>query len=134
MTVYVPSDAARTVADWLKTELAAAFPTLTIGLELPSSWSKTSPPALVVFDDAGPIRAGEWPVATRPLLRVTVWAGGRSEARTVAGRALGLLLCKPVPGVARVKPATQLLDTRDSNTGGYVASFTVNTTARTVAL
>ena len=134
MTVYVPSDVARSVKDYLKGEMATAFPTLTTGLELSPSWTKSSAPALVVFDDGGPVRAAEWPVATRPLLRVTVWAAGRSEARSIAARALGSLLCKPVPGVSRIKPATMLLDTRDSNNGGYVATFTVNATARTVAL
>lgn len=121
-----PRDAAQIVKDWLKAEMAADFPELTVTLEL-GDWKLGDAPKLVVFDDSGPM--GMWPVATSPTIRVTTWTSGRE--RKYANRALGLLTGKPVPGVAAILAGTSILDARDSKTRGDLASFTVRTRLRT---
>lgn len=75
-----------------------------------------------------------WPVETRPQIRVTVWADGRDAARAIAGYALGILLCYRVPDIAKVLPGTALIDDRDDRTGGWMAGFTVTARTRTTPL
>lgn len=127
----LPPDPAAAIKAYLSAELPAlvAAPAPTVGLVLPADWKLTSPPAVVVFDDSGPT---QWPVVVRPTIRVTVWANGRSRARMVAGAALGLLLARPVPGIATITDPSQVLDARDSNTGGVLASITVRVQSRTL--
>ncbi|MFC9768656.1 hypothetical protein [Rhodococcus jostii] len=129
----VPADPAAAVKD----HLAAAVPALppgidpTFGVTLPGDWTPTSAPRVVVFDDTGPT---VWPIATRPLLRITVWASGRTRARQIAGLCMGVLLAQQVPGVASIRDPSSILDARDSHNDGVMASFTVRVTARTHAL
>lgn len=122
-----PIDVARIIKDWLKTDLTTRFPTLTVALELPSTWTLGSNPVLVVADDGDPM--GMWPVATSPTIRVTSWTSGRN--RTYVHAALARLLTAPIPGIAKVLPGTGVLDARDSKTRGDLASFTVRARART---
>jgi hypothetical protein len=122
-----PVDVARLVKDWLKTDLAARFPELSVRLELPADWSLGSDPALIVFDDGGPLEL--WPVATDPTIRVTSWTSGRETKYAYA--ALTRLLTARIPGVAAVLPGSAFLEARDSKTGGDLISFTVPTRVRT---
>lgn len=121
-----PQDAAQIVKDWLKAQMAADFPELTVTLEL-GGWKLGDAPKLVVFDDSGP--TDMWPVATSPTIRVTTWTSGRE--RKYVNRAIGLLLGKPVPGVAAILSGTSIVDGRDSRNDGDLASFTVRTRLRT---
>ena len=127
MTDREPTDVARTIKDWLKTELAAPFPTLSVALELPSNWALGSNPVLVVADDGDTM--GMWPAATSPTIRVTSWTSGRD--RRYAHKALARLLTQRIPGIAAILPGTGVLDARDSKTRGDLASFTVRARART---
>jgi hypothetical protein len=72
-----PVDVARIVKDWLKTDLATRFPTLSVALELPATWALGSNPVLVVADDGDPM--GMWPAATSPTIRMTSWTSGRNR-------------------------------------------------------
>ncbi|NKS54716.1 hypothetical protein GS500_17985 [Rhodococcus hoagii] len=125
-----PRDAAVPIKDFLIGQLAATDHSAAAALKLPTDWSPKSPPAVVVFDDGGPQR---WPVSTKPQIRITVWAEGRTEARDIAGKCMGWLLALRVPGV-KVSPGSALIDARDPKNGGMMASFTVNTTVRTTNL
>ncbi|BAD54890.1 hypothetical protein [Nocardia farcinica] len=127
----LPPDPAAAIKAYLSAELPAlvAAPAPTVGLVLPADWKLTSPPAVVVFDDSGPTL---WPVMVKPTIRVTVWSNGRTRARAIAGAALGLLLSQRVAGVATITDPSQLLDARDSSTGGTLASFTVRAQSRTL--
>lgn len=125
-----PQDAARPVKDFLAGQLAAANPGVTADLDLPPTWTPKSPPAVVVFDDGGP---QSWPVSTKPTIRVTVWAAGRTRARDIGGMCMGWLLALPIPGV-KVTPGTALIDARDPKNNGVMASFTVNAIVRTTNL
>lgn len=127
MTDREPVDVARIVKDWLKADLAARFPTLSVRLELPDDWSLGSDPVLLVADDGDPLVV--WPAATSPTIRVTSWTSGRN--RTYVHAALARLLTNHVPGVAAILPGTGVLEARDDKTRGDLASFTVRARART---
>lgn len=129
MTDREPVDVARIIKDWLKADLAAQFPDLSVALELPSTWTLGSDPVLVVADDGDPM--GMWPVATSPTIRVTSWTSGRN--RTYVHKALARLLTQRIPGLGGKKllPGAGILEARDSKTKGDLASFTVRARART---
>lgn len=129
-TPVQPSDAALVIKEWLKAELATRFPTVSVRLEHDDDWELGSDPELVVFDDGGPL--DQWPVNTRPTIRVTSWTTGRDL--TYIHHVLGLLLCTRVPGIASILPGTSVIEARDSRTSADLASFTVRTRVRTVAL
>ncbi|MFD3431156.1 hypothetical protein [Nocardia fluminea] len=128
----LPGDPAKAIKDHLASVLPGlvSAPAPTVGMGLPSSWSTASPPAVVVFDDTGPV---QWPVTTSPTIRVTVWANGRDRSRTIAGRCLGVLLAHRVPGVSTITQPTSLLEAVDGNNNGLMCSFTVRALARTTA-
>lgn len=127
MTDREPVDVAQIVKDWLKTDLAARFPALSVRLELPADWVLGSDPVLVVADDGDPLAV--WPAATSPTIRVTSWTSGRD--RTYVHAALTRLLTARIPGIAAVLPGTGVIEARDSKTRGDLASFTVRARART---
>ncbi|MHA4848769.1 hypothetical protein L1080_004375 [Rhodococcus sp. MSC1_016] len=91
----------------------------------------TSPPHVGIFNDGGPSR---WPVATRPLLRVTAWSDGRTRSWDLAGLCMGVLLAHRIPGIANVREPSSILDDRDPKNDGLMASFTVRTTVRTLSV
>jgi len=122
-----PVDVARLIKDWLKTDLATRFPTLSVRLELPSNWKLGSNPVLVVADDGATM--GMWPAATDPTIRCTSWTSGR--VTTYAYAAMSRLLTARIEGVAAIRPGAAFLESRDSSTGGDLVSFTVRAVART---
>lgn len=122
-----PVDVARVIKDWLKADLAARFPELSVVLELPKDWALGSAPVLLVADDGDPLEM--WPVATSPTIRVTSWTSGRE--RRYVHAALARLLTVRVPGIAAILPGTGVLEARDSKTRGDLASVTVRARART---
>ncbi|RAL31153.1 hypothetical protein [Rhodococcus sp. AQ5-07] len=132
----VPADAAVPVKDFLQVQLAVSEPGVHVALSLDDDWvpetnGVASTPAVVVFDDSGPMK---WPISTHPQIRITVWSNSRTRSRTIAGKCLGWLLALHVPGVAYISAGTTLIDDLDPQNGGRMASFTVNTTVRTLPL
>lgn len=88
-----PVDAAQLIKDWAKTALMTPFPTLDVRMEHRDDWELGDNPELVVFDDSGPL--DQWPVVTRPTIRVTTWTTGRDVS--IVNRVLGLMLCTSIP-------------------------------------
>lgn len=134
MTVFEPQDAVKPIKTFLIGQFATAgapFDTVRVAQNLQPDWTSAGAPQLVVSDDGGPT---EWPVVTNPTIRVTVYSGGRDLSRQIAARAVGLLLCTPIPGIAQILPGVSIFDTRDRALGAEVASFTVRTRVRTVAV
>lgn len=127
MTDREPVDVARLIKDWLKTDLATPFPTLSVRLELPSDWTLGDNPVLVVADDGATM--GMWPTATDPTIRCTTWTSGRIT--TYAYTAMSRLLSARIDGVAAIRPGSAFLEARDSSNGGDLISFTVLAKVRT---
>ncbi|WP_067573693.1 hypothetical protein [Nocardia acidivorans] len=127
----IPGDPAKAVKNHLAAVLPSKMPAPapTVGLVLPAGWTTKSVPAVVVFDDSGPVA---WPVSTSPTIRVTVWADGRDRSRTIAAVALGLLLAGGVPDIATITEPSGLLEARDSNNAGILTSFTFRAQSRTL--
>ncbi|SHY52200.1 Uncharacterised protein [Mycobacteroides abscessus subsp. abscessus] len=127
--VREPVDVARLIKDWLKADMAARFPELSVRLELPADWVLGSDPVLLVADDGNDGTLDMWPAATAPIIRVTSWTSGRETKYAYA--AMPRLLTTRIPGLAAILPGTAFLEARDSKTGGDLISFTVRTRART---
>lgn len=127
MSDLEPVDVARLIKDWLKTDLASRFPTLSVRLELPSDWTLGDNPVLVVADDGATMDM--WPAATDPTIRCTTWTSGRIT--TYAYAAMSRLLTARIDGVAAIRPGIAFLESRDSSNGGDLVSFTVIAVART---
>lgn len=125
--VREPVDVARLIKDWLKADLAARFPELSVRLELPADWTLDSPPVLLIADDGSTLDM--WPAATDPTIRVTSWTSGRLTKYAYA--AMPRLLTTRIPGIAAILPGTAFLEARDSRTSGDLISFTVRTRVRT---
>lgn len=93
-------------------------------------------PVLLVADDGGiAVTGGAW-LARRDMLRITIrltaFAAGRTEARNVLDTAVDFLTTTRPAGIARVENVPAVLDTRDRETGAYLASITVPVTVRPV--
>lgn len=132
-----PGEAAVPVKDFLVSRLAAAQPGVKAALNLDPKWTPAngsgvaSNPAVVVFDDSGPL---DWPVSSNHQIRVTVWSNSRTRSRAIAKQCLGWLLCMKVPGITHISPGSNLIDDLDPQNLGTMASFTVNAKVRTVSL
>lgn len=122
-----PVDVALLVKEWLKSDLAARFPELSVRLELNPDWSIGSDPVLLVANDGSPMDM--WPVATMPTIRITSWTSGRELK--YAHAALTRLLTARITGLSAVLPGSGIIETRDPQTRGDLTSFTVLTRART---
>lgn len=90
-------------------------------------------PLLLVADDGGTaVSAGAW-MAGRGLLRVTIrltaFAAGRTEARATLAAAIDHLLADRPAGI-RLENVPAALDTRDRETGAYLASITMPVVVR----
>ncbi|MGH3725659.1 MAG: hypothetical protein ACRDUS_16240 [Mycobacterium sp.] len=127
MTAREPVDVARLIKNWLKADLAARFPELSVRLELPADWTLDSGPVLLVADDGSTLDM--WPAATDPTIRITSWTSGRETKYAYA--AMARLLTARIPGVAAILPGAAFLEARDSRTSGDLISFTVRTRVRT---
>jgi len=120
----LPADPKVAIKEFLATELSPVV----VRNKLPRDYNK-SQTAVVVFDDGGP---AVWPVASRPTIRVTVWAAGETAARAVAAQALGKVMSAQLDGIVFTNPSA-ILEDRDPNNGADMASFTVTALARTTA-
>jgi hypothetical protein len=84
-------------------------------------------PVLLVADDGGnQVNSGAW-LAGRGLLRVTIrltaFARGRTEAREVVLAAIDFIQATRPAGISRIENVPAVLDTRDPETGAYLASI-----------
>ncbi|MEI8229421.1 MAG: hypothetical protein WCH77_14320, partial [Planctomycetota bacterium] len=99
-------------------------------LNVPEKWKPADTPVLVVADDGGPTM---WPAMSRHTIRLTVYAAGRTQARTIASLAACLLGDGRPNGVNHVSSDMgSILDARDPNTGAVLASVLITATSRTV--
>ena len=122
----VQADITPAIKDWLNERIEDAE----VRLNVPEKWQPSSGAILVVADDGGPTW---WPIKSQHTIRLTAYAAGRSEARSVAALAAGLLGEGRPPGVASIdSDMGTILDARDRNTGAMLASILITAHARTV--
>ena len=85
-----------------------------------------SPVLLVADDGGGALNDGAW-MAGRGLLRIvirlTAFARGRTEAREVVLAAIDFIQANRPAGISRIENVPAVLDTRDPETGAYLASI-----------
>lgn len=127
-------DPAKTVKEALAAAWAEDQPSWTATLEVADDYQPTAgSPVLLVADDGGAeVNGGAWLVRKGPLqitLRLTAFARGRTEAREVVDAGTDFVLAQK-PGIARVENVSGVLETRDRDTGAYLASITVPVTVR----
>lgn len=126
-----PGDGAKQVKNFLLANSGLFTEPVTFALNVPREWQpETSPPHVGIFDDGG---GTDWPIVTRPILRVTVWSDGRDRSRDVAGLCMGIMLGRTIKGIRFTDPSS-ILEAFDSHNRGRMASFTVQATVRTVAV
>ena len=123
-TLAVPPDAEHVAIDYLTTTLAARGQDVTVGVDVPTTWTTTTKSHVQVALDGTPIV--EYPILARASVRLTAWASSTTAAKALAALAHGLMLSHPgSPEVGSVRPLTGVLPTRDSVTGAQLASVTV---------
>lgn len=116
----------------IKTALADFFdaehPDWTATLEVDDDFHPVAgEPVLLVADDGGvAVTTGPW-MAGRGLLRITIrltaFARGRTEARDVVLAAIDFIQANRPAGISRIENVPAVLDTRDPETGAYLASI-----------
>ena len=128
VTVWDPEDGSDPHPEW--------HPTLHVDDDFRPTVSNV---ALLVADDGGPtLLRGPWMNfhgigARRPLLRLTAFAKGREEARTVVQTAVDWVRSNHTSaGIARIEDVPDPDITRDRATGAYLASIIMPTVVRPV--
>lgn len=114
----------------IKTALVSYFADTdtTVTLEVPDDYTPTAgEPVLLVADDGGTaVNSGAW-MAGRGLHRITVrltaFARGRTEARDTLLAAIDHIQANRPAGISRIENVPAVLDTRDPETGAYLASI-----------
>lgn len=121
----------------IKTALAQAWDgeqyTATLHVEDDFTPQPGSPVLLVADDGGAPVTGGAW-LAGKGMLRITIrltaFAAGRTEARELLDTAVDFLFSDRPAGIVRIENVPAALDTRDRETGAYLASITVPVTVR----
>lgn len=121
----VQADVEQAVVSFLNTYASAL---LSAGVVLPGEWTPADGPFAVVACDG--VATEQWPVATRATVRVTVWAGQRSQALQAARYAAGMLL-SGATGEFRCRQASGVITAVDRDGQADLASFTVRVDVRT---
>ena len=132
-------DAAKAIKTALEDHFAALDPAsgVTVTLEVPDDYRPVAgSPVLLVADDGGTaVIGGPWLVGRdmhRITVRLTAFARGRTEARTTLEAGIEQLLTAKPAGIARIENVPAVLDTRDRETGAYLASITMPVVVRPI--
>jgi len=125
----------------IKTALAEHFTDIesaaTATLEVADDYTPVDgEPVLLVADDGGTaVIGGPWMVGSdvhRVTVRLTSFARGRTEARDTLTEAIDYLVASRPAGIARIENVPAVLDTRDRETGAYLASITMPVVVRPI--
>lgn len=123
-------DPAKAIKDAIATRWASSNPTWTATLEVADDYQPVagSPTLLVADDGGGMYNGGAW-LVRRDLMRIdvrlTAFARGRTEARTVLDSAIQFIVDFKPADVARIEGVPSILDAKDRDTGAYLASVTM---------
>lgn len=125
--MFVP-DYVKTVKTVMAADWVASQPDWAVTLEVADDYAPVAGhPVLLVADDGGPaVIGGAWMLdgtPYRPVLRMTAFAAGRTEARAVVVEAVKFVKANR-PGIARIESISVPLITKDRETGAWLASVT----------
>lgn len=131
------ADAAKAVKTALADHFADLEADVTVTLEVADDYQPVAgSPVLLVADDGGSsLIGGPWMVGHdmhRITLRLTAFARGRTEARSTLDAAVDHLVANRPAEVARIENVPAVLDTRDRETGAYLASITMPVVVRPI--
>jgi hypothetical protein len=122
--VAVPPDGERLAVDLLEAELAARGQDVTVGVNLPPTWTRKTKAHVQVAMDGTP--TGNYPVLFNTVIRVTVWASSSTLAKALAALCQGVLLAHGgQPGWDGCRFGTGVLPATDPGTKADLASVTV---------
>jgi len=129
----VPPDAERVIIDFLTTALAARSQDVTVGVDLPTTWTTGTKPHVQVALDGTP--SVQYPIMARASIRVTCWHAYTTTAKALAALCQALLCAHPGSvSVASVQPLTGVLPARDPDSGAQLASVSVRVNLRMTVL
>ena len=122
-------DPAAAIKDDLATRWADDHPAWAVTLHVADDYRPVAgSPVLLVADDGGTtVHGGAWLVRKdmlRIVIRLTAFAAGRGEAREVLDAAVDDLVANRPAGI-RIENAPPALETRDRETGAFLASITM---------
>jgi hypothetical protein len=122
-------DPERLVRDYLDSVIADA----TVGIGVPSTWTKASGNHLQVATDG--MFMDSYPVGGEATMRLTAWSASPTQAKELVQRAQGYLLAHPgTGGIVSTRPLVGLLPARDEQTNAELATVTVRVTVRSVLI
>jgi len=129
----VAPDIERITVDYLTATLAARSQDVTVGVNVPTTWTTATKAHVQVALDGTPVVA--YPVMARPTVRVTAWHASTTTAKALAALCEGLLLSHPgTPAVAGFLAGTGVFPAKDPATGAQLASITVRAKALYAAI
>ncbi len=126
----MPQDAERLVVDRLTILIAGDTATPTVGIALPNGWTKAAAPHLQVEAFTA---FANWPVQTRPTIRVVAWAASTTEAKRLAAKAGGLLTAYEGE-LGPVRWLTGPDAARDDKTQAEIASVELTAAIRSIPI
>lgn len=122
----IQADVLPAIKDWLNERISTAD----VRLNVPERWTTADDAVLVVADDGGPV---QWPIKSEHTVRLTAYGSGRTQVRSIAALAAGLLGFGRPSGIAHVdSDMGGILDARDPETGAFLASVLLTVQAKTV--
>ena len=129
----VPPDAERVIVDFLTAALAARSQDVTVGVDLPTTWTTGTKPHVQVALDGTP--SVQYPILASASVRATCWHASPTTAKALAALCQALLCAHPGSvQVASVQPLTGVLPARDPDTGAQLASVSVRVNLRMTVL
>jgi len=112
--------------------LAAVWPGVEAVLHVEDDWRATDSSVKVLVADDSPPTPLLHKYFAEPLLRVTVIARGRTQARAIAAGCADWIATVRLPGI-RINNVSTLAEGRGRSTGNYLVFFTVPATVRPVS-
>ena len=128
-----PPDVEKKVIDFLISALLARSEDVTVGINVPPTWTTTTKPHILVALD-GTVDI-QYPITAAATIRVTSWSSSPSTAKRLANLCQGLLISTgAISGIASIQALTGVLPAKDNATSAQLASVTVRVNVRFTAL
>jgi hypothetical protein len=128
----VYADGEEAAIRWLLTAMESRWDgELSVGRDLPSSWTPDAPPHLLVVSDGTP--SGVHPIEAYQTIRLVAFAKLSPTAKRICAVAHAALIAHPGgDGVSKVQFLTGVLPAKDHSNGAELASATVRVAVQAV--